>query len=61
MIKMGLFTAPEPGTSFGVQAPIIQINQYPLWGEYVALALYFTGDSRYANGHNRFNGSNWKV
>ncbi|ACP56414.1 NrfD/PsrC family molybdoenzyme membrane anchor subunit [Saccharolobus islandicus] len=42
MIKMGLFTAPQPGTSFGVQAPIIQINQYPLWGEYVALALYFT-------------------
>ncbi|AWR98736.1 NrfD/PsrC family molybdoenzyme membrane anchor subunit [Metallosphaera hakonensis] len=39
---MGLFSAPSPGTSFGIQAPIIQINQYPLWSEYVALALYFT-------------------
>jgi len=39
---MGLFTSPSPGTSFGIQAPIIQINQYPLWGTYVALALYFT-------------------
>ncbi|QKR00587.1 polysulfide reductase NrfD [Metallosphaera tengchongensis] len=39
---MGLFTSPSPGTSFGIQAPIIQINQYPLWGDYVALALYFT-------------------
>ncbi|WP_338598262.1 NrfD/PsrC family molybdoenzyme membrane anchor subunit [Sulfolobus tengchongensis] len=39
---MGLFTSPASNTSFGIQAPIIQINQYPLWGEYVALALYFT-------------------
>ncbi|MEM4024767.1 MAG: NrfD/PsrC family molybdoenzyme membrane anchor subunit, partial [Metallosphaera sp.] len=39
---MGLFSAPSPGTSFGIQAPIIQINQYPMWGTYVALALYFT-------------------
>ncbi|AWR96139.1 nitrite reductase [Acidianus sulfidivorans JP7] len=39
---MGFFTAPAPNTSFGIQAPIIQINQYPLWAEYTALALYFT-------------------
>jgi formate-dependent nitrite reductase membrane component NrfD len=38
---MGLFTAPTP-QPYGVQAPIIQINQFPLWGEEVALALYFT-------------------
>ncbi|MEW9492141.1 MAG: NrfD/PsrC family molybdoenzyme membrane anchor subunit [Candidatus Aramenus sulfurataquae] len=40
---MGLFTAPVPGTSFGVQAPILQINQYPEWDVTVALALFFTG------------------
>lgn len=39
---MGIFTAPAPGTPFGVQAPLLEINQYPLWGTYVALALYFT-------------------
>ncbi|BCU70910.1 NrfD/PsrC family molybdoenzyme membrane anchor subunit [Stygiolobus caldivivus] len=38
---MGLFTAPTP-QPYGVQSPIIQINQYPVWGEEVALALYFT-------------------
>ncbi|MEJ2776282.1 NrfD/PsrC family molybdoenzyme membrane anchor subunit [Sulfolobaceae archaeon RB850M] len=38
---MGLFTAPIPNP-FGVKAPIQQINEYPLWSEYVALALYFT-------------------
>ncbi len=39
---MGLYTAPSPNTPYGVQAPLLQINQYPLWGTYVALALYFT-------------------
>ncbi|MDT7899927.1 MAG: DmsC/YnfH family molybdoenzyme membrane anchor subunit [Sulfolobales archaeon] len=38
---MGLFTSP-PNLPFGVQAPLVQINEYPLWGEYVALALFFT-------------------
>jgi formate-dependent nitrite reductase membrane component NrfD len=42
MIKMGLYTAPTPNTPYGIQAPLLQINQYPLWSEYVALALYFT-------------------
>ncbi|TRM98033.1 nitrite reductase, partial [Sulfolobus sp. E1] len=40
---MGLFTAPAPGTNFGINSPIIQINQYPVWDITVALALYFTG------------------
>lgn len=40
---MGLFTAPVPGTNFGINTPILQINQYPEWDITVALALYFTG------------------
>lgn len=40
---MGLFTSPVPGTNFGINTPIIQINQYPEWDVTVALALYFTG------------------
>ncbi len=39
---MGLFTSPSPNTPFGVQAPLLEINQYPMWGTEVALALYFT-------------------
>ncbi|BAB66932.1 NrfD/PsrC family molybdoenzyme membrane anchor subunit [Sulfurisphaera tokodaii] len=38
---MGQFTAPAP-PPYGIQAPIQQINEYPLWGTEVALALYFT-------------------
>ena len=38
---MGLFTAPST-SPYGIQAPIQQINEYPLWGTEVALALYFT-------------------
>lgn len=38
---MGLFTAPTT-QPYNIQAPIQQINMYPLWSEYVALALYFT-------------------
>ncbi|AAY81403.1 NrfD/PsrC family molybdoenzyme membrane anchor subunit [Sulfolobus acidocaldarius] len=40
---MGLFTAPAPGTNFGINSPLLQINQYPEWDVTVALALYFTG------------------
>ncbi len=40
---MSLFTAPAPGTNFGINTPIIQINQYPVWDITVAFALYFTG------------------
>ncbi|NON63103.1 NrfD/PsrC family molybdoenzyme membrane anchor subunit [Acidianus sp. RZ1] len=39
---MSLYTAPAPNTPYGIQTPLLQINQYPLWSGYVELALYFT-------------------